>query len=59
MRSLAYWKAVTADQAGFLDQVLALLQHSGIPYGVVGGQGVNAYVEPVRQPRPRHRGGGR
>ena len=47
MRSLAYWKAVTADQAGFLDQVLAVLEQSGIPYCVVGGQGVNAYVEPV------------
>lgn len=47
MQALAYWKTVTADRAGFLDQIVALLATSGIPYCVIGGQAVNAYVEPV------------
>jgi hypothetical protein len=44
---LAYWKAVTSDKAGFLDRVIALLADSGVRYCVIGGQAVNAFVEPV------------
>jgi hypothetical protein len=47
VQALAYWKAVTTDKAGFLDQVIALLGESGVRYCVIGGQGVNAFVEPV------------
>jgi hypothetical protein len=47
MRALAYWKAVTTDQVGFLDEIVALLSQSGVRYCVIGGQAVNAYVEPV------------
>lgn len=47
MQALAYWKAVTADKAGFLDRVIALLGQSGLRYCVIGGQAVNAFVEPV------------
>lgn len=47
MRALAFWKAVTVDQAGFLDRLIALLADHHIRYCVVGGQAVNAYVEPV------------
>jgi hypothetical protein len=47
VRALAYWKAVTADHAGFLDEMVALLARSGIRYCVIGGQAVNAFVEPV------------
>jgi hypothetical protein len=47
MQALAYWKTVTVDQSGFLDRVVALLAQSGLRYCVVGGQAVNAYVEPV------------
>ncbi len=47
MQALAYWKAVTADKAGFLDRVIALLAESGVKYCVIGGQAVNAFVEPV------------
>jgi len=45
--ALEYWKAVTADKAGFLDRVIALLAESGVRYCVIGGQAVNAFVEPV------------
>jgi len=47
MQALAYWKAVTADRSEFLERLVALLAESGVRYCVIGGQGVNAYVEPV------------
>jgi predicted nucleotidyltransferase len=47
MQALAYWKAVTADRSEFLDRLVAMLAGAGIRYCVIGGQGVNAYVEPV------------
>jgi nucleotidyltransferase AbiEii toxin of type IV toxin-antitoxin system len=47
MQALDYWKAVTTDQSGFLDRIVALLSESGLRYCIIGGQAVNAYVEPV------------
>lgn len=47
MQALAYWKTVTSDKAGFLDRVIGLLAGSGVRYCVIGGQAVNAFVEPV------------
>jgi hypothetical protein len=47
MRAQAFWKAVTADQTDFLTRIIALLTEHGIRYCVLGGQGVNAYAEPV------------
>jgi len=47
MRARAFWKAVTLDRGEFLDRVVALLREHGIKFCVVGGQAVNAYVEPV------------
>lgn len=47
MQALAYWKTVTTDKAGFLDRLIALLSESCVKYCVIGGQAVNAFVEPV------------
>jgi len=47
MQALAYWKAVTQDRSDFLDEFLDLLVENGIRYAVIGGQGVNAYAEPL------------
>jgi len=47
VQALAYWKTVTADSAGFLNRILEVLASSGAQYCVIGGQGVNGYVEPV------------
>ena len=47
MQAQAYWKAVTADTTDLLDRVIGLLEVNGIRYCLVGGQAVNAYVEPV------------
>jgi Nucleotidyl transferase AbiEii toxin, Type IV TA system len=47
MEALAFWKVVTMDESGFLERLLALLRDQAIRYCVVGGQAVNAYVEPL------------
>lgn len=47
MRALEYWKTVTADKSAFLDRIISVLAESGAPYCVIGGQGVNAFAEPV------------
>jgi hypothetical protein len=47
VQALAYWKAVTQDRTDFLDDFLDLLVENGIRYAVIGGQGVNAYAEPL------------
>ena len=47
MEALAFWKAVTMDQANFLETLFRLLDEHGIRYCVIGGQGVNAYVDPL------------
>ncbi|MCL4488215.1 MAG: nucleotidyl transferase AbiEii/AbiGii toxin family protein [Chloroflexi bacterium] len=47
MKALAFWKAVTVDQSDLLGRIIALLSEHGIRYCVIGGQAVNAYVEPL------------
>ena len=47
MRALEFWKAVTVDRANFLESLTALFAENQIRYCVIGGQGVNAYVEPL------------
>jgi hypothetical protein len=47
MKALAFWKAVAMDKSNFLESLIALLAEHRIRYCVIGGQGVNAYVEPL------------
>lgn len=47
MQALAFWKAVTMDQGNFLEALISLLEQRGVRYCVIGGQAVNAYVEPL------------
>jgi hypothetical protein len=47
MRALSFWKAVTLDKSNLLDEVFALFNEHGIRFCVIGGQAVNAYVEPL------------
>jgi hypothetical protein len=47
MQASEFWRAVTVDESGFLDRLLDLLQREKIRYCVVGGQAVNAYVDPL------------
>lgn len=47
MQALTFWKIVTMDKENYLESILALLAEHGVHYCVVGGQAVNAYVEPL------------
>ncbi len=47
MQELAFWKAVIVDESNFLEAIVALLTENHIRYCVIGGQGVNAYVDPL------------
>ena len=47
MQAYTFWKTVTMDRSDLLDQVLALLASYDAQYCVIGGQAVNAYVDPV------------
>lgn len=47
MQARAFWKAVSVDRSDVLDRVLRILRESGTRFCVIGGQGVNAYAEPV------------
>jgi hypothetical protein len=47
VQSLAFWKAVAMDRGNFLDDLVALLEQHEIRYCVIGGQGVNAYADPL------------
>jgi hypothetical protein len=47
VKALSFWKTVTMDKADLLEEVFALLREGGIRFCVIGGQGVNAYVEPL------------
>jgi len=47
MQALAFWKAVAMDKSNFLESLIGLLAEHQIRYCVIGGQGVNAYAEPL------------
>jgi len=47
MQALTYWKTVTVDTTDLLESVLDLLANHQIQYCVIGGQAVNAFVDPV------------
>jgi hypothetical protein len=47
VHALQIWKAVTLDRTDALEKVLQGLAEHHIAYCVIGGQGVNAYAEPV------------
>jgi hypothetical protein len=47
MQALTFWKTITMDRAGLLEQFIAILEENQVQYCVIGGQGVNAYVDPL------------
>ena len=47
MKASTFWKTVIADRSDFLERLIALLEQQGVQYCVIGGQGVNAYADPV------------
>lgn len=47
MRAIEFWHKIVKDKASFLDEFFALLDQHTISYCIIGGQAVNAYVEPL------------
>jgi hypothetical protein len=47
MQALTFWKTVTMDKSNLLEQLIALLAEYQVRYCVIGGQAVNAYVDPL------------
>ena len=47
MLAREFWALVTSDHSAFLDRLLSWLTEEQIAYCVIGGQAVNAYVEPL------------
>jgi len=47
MKARSFWAATTVDRSEFLDELLTLLRTARTEFCVIGGQGVNAYAEPV------------
>ena len=47
MQALTFWKTITMDHSNLLENLISLLNEQGIRFCVIGGQAVNAYVEPL------------
>ncbi|HEX9637357.1 MAG TPA: nucleotidyl transferase AbiEii/AbiGii toxin family protein [Acidobacteriota bacterium] len=47
MQAFDFWKTMVADKVDFLERLIALLRDHRIGFCVIGGQAVNAYVEPL------------
>jgi len=47
MQALTFLKMIAMDQSNLLENLISLLNEQGIRFCVIGGQAVNAYVEPL------------
>lgn len=47
MQAFEFWKTVTMDYSNLLENLIAFLRSQDIQFCVIGGQAVNAYVEPL------------
>lgn len=47
MQAFTFWKEVTMDKSNLLERFVQLLERHGLRYCTIGGQAVNAYVEPL------------
>ena len=47
MLARTFWKAVTVDRSNLLERFFALLNERQVRFCLIGGQALNAYVEPV------------
>ena len=47
MQARSFWKAVTVDRSNLLERFFDLLKGHGIRHCLIGGQALNAYVDPV------------
>lgn len=47
MQARTFWKTVTMDYSNLLENLIELLKKHDVQFCVIGGQAVNAYVEPL------------
>lgn len=47
MQALTFWKVITMDTTNLLESLITFLKERGVRFCVIGGQAVNAYVEPL------------
>ena len=47
MRAQAFYRTVTVDDARLMEELVRRLEAGHMPYCVIGGQGVNAYADPL------------
>jgi len=47
MQALQFWKVVALDEANMLEGLVGLFEEHEVVYCVIGGQAVNAYVDPL------------
>jgi hypothetical protein len=47
MQALTFWKTITMDTQNLLERLIDILAKNEINYCVIGGQAINAYVEPL------------
>ena len=47
MQALTFWKTVTMDKQNLLERLISFFADHEISYCVIGGQAINAYVEPL------------
>jgi len=47
MQAQAFLRAVTMDESDLMNEIVNRLTEARVPYCVIGGQGINAYVEPL------------
>ncbi|MCC6499502.1 MAG: nucleotidyl transferase AbiEii/AbiGii toxin family protein [Anaerolineales bacterium] len=47
MQALTFWKTVAMDHSNLLENLIELLKKHEVRFCVIGGQAVNAYVEPL------------
>jgi hypothetical protein len=47
VEALTFWKTVVVDRSNLLERLIGALEEHDFDYCVVGGQAVNAYVEPL------------
>jgi hypothetical protein len=47
VRARAFWKAATVDRSNLLERFFELLEAHRVRFCLIGGQALNAYVEPV------------
>lgn len=47
MQALTFWKTITMDHSNLLESLISTLNEHEIRFCAIGGQAVNAYVEPL------------